>query len=182
MIYWRLGYHPSGKEILPFLLCLGIEMIPNGRRHNRLNGVMKVVSLDDSGDKPICHNPEFASSLLNTFAPASWASVWSTQGKGWNSLKMSSLSLVRSIQIHTLSLALGTTTIPAHYSVGSLTLEIMCICSIRASSSLTFKRRGTGTLLGVLRGFVWRLASAWWRSQVHLVFCAQRISFGNCAL
>ena len=128
--------------------CLIAELIPNGRRlqQSRLNGVMKAVNLDDSGDKPICQSPEFASSLLNTFTLASWASVWSTQGKGWNSLKMFSFSLVRPTQIR----ALGTTTIPAHHSVGSSTLEMLCICSIWASS-LTFERRGTGTLLGVVR-------------------------------
>ena len=42
---------------------------------------MKVVSLADSGDKPICQNPELASSLLEMVTPASWAKVWSTLGR-----------------------------------------------------------------------------------------------------
>ena len=75
---------PSKTCEIRFWKCVGAELIPNGRRLklNRPNSVMKVVSLDDSGDKPISQNPEFASSLLNTFVPASGASVWSTQGKG----------------------------------------------------------------------------------------------------
>jgi len=32
---------------------------------------MKVVSLADSGDRGICHNPELA--LVNTLAPANWS-------------------------------------------------------------------------------------------------------------
>ena len=109
-----------------------------------------VVSFADSGDRPFCPNAEFVSSLLNTVASASWARVWSTLGSGWNSVKMLSLRFVESTQIRTLPLAFGTITIPVHHSVGSSTLEIICICSIRKSSSLTFVRRGTGTLLGVL--------------------------------
>lgn len=33
-------------------------------KQNLPNGVMKVVSFADSGDKLVCQNPEFASSLL----------------------------------------------------------------------------------------------------------------------
>ena len=33
-------------------------------KQNLPNGVMKVVSFADSGDRPVCQNPEFASSLL----------------------------------------------------------------------------------------------------------------------
>jgi len=40
-------------------------------KQNLPNGVMEVVSLADSGDKPICQNPELASSLLKMVAPAS---------------------------------------------------------------------------------------------------------------
>ena len=42
-------------------------------------GVMNVVSGIDSGDRGICQNPELASSLEKTFAPASWPS---TDGNG----------------------------------------------------------------------------------------------------
>ena len=57
---------------------------------------------------------------------------------------------VKSTRMRTLPCAFGTTTIPTHYSVGSSTLEIICISYIRESYSLTFVRRGMGTFLGVL--------------------------------
>ena len=58
--------------------------MPNGslRKQNRPKGVMKVVSGMDSGDRGICQNPELASSFENTLAPASWANVLSTAGRG----------------------------------------------------------------------------------------------------
>ena len=60
--------------MIRFWKCSGVELIPNGRRlkHNLSNAVMSVVSLADNGDKPICQNPELASSLLKMVAPASW--------------------------------------------------------------------------------------------------------------
>ena len=67
-----------------FWKCLGADLIPKGRwlKQNMPNGVIKVVSFADPGERPICQNPEFASSLLNTVAPANCARVWSTLGKG----------------------------------------------------------------------------------------------------
>ena len=79
---------------------------------------------------------------------------------------MFSFSLVRSTQMRTLSLVLGTTTIPAHHSVGSSTLEMMSSCSIRESSSFTFDKSGMGTLRGVLSAKVLRQASVLIRSNV----------------
>ena len=66
---------------------------------------------------------------------------------------MLSLRFVKSTQMRTLPVAFGTATIPTLHSVGSSTLEMICICFILESSSLTFVRRGTGTLLEVLSAY-----------------------------
>ena len=47
---------------------------------------MNVVNSRDLFASGICQNPEFASSLLNTLAPDSWARVSSTFGRGCFSL------------------------------------------------------------------------------------------------
>ena len=78
--------------------------------------------------------------------------MWSTLGIGWNSLKMFS-------QIRTLPLGFETATFPEHHFVGSSTLETICNRPIRESSSLTYKGRGTGTLLGEL--ITYGLISIW---------------------
>ena len=117
----------------------------------RPNGVMKVVNKRDSLLSGICQNPLLASNLLNTVAPASCASVSSTFGIGCTSLRTFSFRGFRSTQILTCPDFLGTTTIPAHQGVGSLTGDITPICSIRVSSSCTLVRRGMGTFLGVYK-------------------------------
>ena len=53
------------------------------------------------------------------------------------------------MQILTSPDRLGTTTIPAHQGVGSVTGEITPSVFIRCSSFWTFGRRGMGTLRGV---------------------------------
>ena len=52
-------------------------MIPNSSRwkQNRPNELMKVVSNADLGERGTCQNPELVSSLVNNWAPASWASI-----------------------------------------------------------------------------------------------------------
>ena len=52
---------------------------------------------------------------------------------------------------------LGTTTIPAHQDVGSVTLDITPNDSIQFNSSSTLSRNGIGTFLGVCKA--WGLAS-----------------------
>ena len=58
--------------------------MPNGSLLNRYrpNGVMKVVSREDSLARGICQNSELASSLENTQALAIWARICSIAGKG----------------------------------------------------------------------------------------------------
>ena len=64
--------------------CSGADEIPKGIRWKQ----------NRPKDRGICQNPELASSFVNTFAPASCASVWSTTGSGWHSLFTLSFSLV----------------------------------------------------------------------------------------
>lgn len=52
----------------------------------------------------------------------------------------------KSTQIRIAPDFLGTTTIPAHHSVGSDILRITPICSMRSSSSLTLERNAIGIL------------------------------------
>ena len=60
-----------------------------------------------------------------------------------------SLSLVRSTHIRRLLFGLGTTTIPAHQSIGCSTLVMTPIASILLSSCFTLGIRGNATLLEV---------------------------------
>ena len=108
-----------------------------------------MVSNREDWDRGICQNPLLASNFEKTFAPASWAKVSSTFGSGWTSLSTLWLSGLRSTHILTFPFFLGTTTIPAHHSVGSVTLEITPAFSILSSSSATCDRRGRGTCRGV---------------------------------
>ena len=112
---------------------------------------MKVVSGIDSGDRGICQNPELASSLEKTFAPASWPSTWSTDGNGCLSLHTLLFNRVKSTQIRTFPFDLGATTMPAHQSVGSWIFWMTPCDTILSSSAFTLFLRGIGTLLGVVR-------------------------------
>ena len=131
--------------------CSGAMVIPKGSRwkQNLPHGVMKVVSRADSGARGICQNPELASSLVNTLAPPSWARVGSTAGSGCFSLHTLWFGWVRSTQILTLLFALGTTTMPAHQAVGSLTFAMTPSAFIRRSSCSTAFLSGIATLRGV---------------------------------
>ena len=91
---------------------------------NLPNGVMKVVSNLLSSDRRVCQNPRFKSILLNHFAPARRPKLWSILGNGKFSRLTLSLRRDKSTQILILPLGLGTTTIPAHQSVGWSTRKI----------------------------------------------------------
>ena len=133
--------------------CSSANEIPKGncQKWYRPNGVMNVVSNVESGDNGICQNPELASSFVNSFAPANWASVWLTPGSGCLSHLAHRLSHVRSTQILTRLFDFGTTTILEHHSVGWVTLEITPLLSVLSSSCQTAVRRGIVTPLGVER-------------------------------
>ena len=94
-------------------------------------GEIKVVSSREDYDRGICQNPLLASSLEKTLAPASWANVSFTLGSGCTSLSTLVLSGFKSTHIRTAPDFFGTTTIPAHYGVGSLTLEMTPAFSIQ---------------------------------------------------
>ena len=84
--------------------------------------VMTVVNRRDLALKGICQNPLFASSLLKSVAPANCARVSSTWGMGYVSRRTFSLRGFKLTQILTSPDRFDTTTMPAHYKVGSVTL------------------------------------------------------------
>ena len=131
--------------------CSGAEVMPNGSRlkQNLPNGVMKVVSMADSLASGICQNPELASIFENTLALANCARACSTAGSGCRSRRTHLFNHVRSTQIRTLPSALGTTTMPAHHSVGSRTRLTTRISSMRSSSALTLGSNGIAIRRGV---------------------------------
>ena len=105
--------------------------------------------LQDSSERGICQNPDLASSLVKYFDPVSCARSWSTEFSGCTSLFTALLSSVRSTQILTDPLGLGTTTIPAHHSVGSVISDMTPCESILSISFLTYGRSGWVILRGV---------------------------------
>ena len=113
----------------------------------------------EDGERGNCQSPLLASSLEKIFAPPSCASVSSTFGSGCTSLSTDLFSGFRSTQMRTFPDFFGTTTIPAHHGVSSVTLEIILSFSMQFSSSMSFGLRGSGTFLGVnsANGF----ASGW---------------------
>ena len=125
--------------------------MPKGNllKQNLPKGVINVVNGQESSDNRIYQNPLFASSLVNTVAPASLPKVSSTEGMGCTSLKMLSFNGVKSTQILTPPDFFGTTTIPAQQRVGVSTLEITPMDSIRSSSCRTLSQSGRGTFQGV---------------------------------
>ena len=155
-------------------------MIPNGRRlkQNLPNGVMNVVKGAELLLNSICQNPEFASSLENTFTPPIWARASSTVGRRWCSLQTLSFNLVKSTQIRTFPLGLGTITIPAHHSVGLSTFSITPSLSILCSSSLTLGRSGIAILLGVKSANGFELGFSL-MLYVHCILPSPRNSCGN---
>ena len=106
---------------------------------------MNVVNRADSSDKGICQNPELTSKIENTVAPESWPNICSIAGNGCYSLHTFSFNLVRSTQIRTLPFCFGTTTNPAHHSVGSSIFSMTPNYSILVNSFLTCGKRGMAT-------------------------------------
>ena len=144
---------PAMTSDICFWKYSGAEVIPNGSllKQNLPNGVMNVVRMADSSESRICQNPELASSFEKTLAPVSWAKICSTEGRMRRSLWTHSFSFVRSTQIRTFPFGFGTTTIPAHQSVGLSTLVMTPNCSMRCNSACTLGSNGSATLLGVER-------------------------------
>lgn len=112
---------------------------------------MNVVSRQDFALKGICHNPLLASILLKSVAPDNWARVSSTWEMGNVSHNTLALRALKSTGVHMSPDHFGTTTIPTHQEVGSVTFVIMPIVSIRWNSSCTLSHRGRATSWGVNR-------------------------------
>ena len=106
-----------------------------------------VVSNAESGEIRTFQNLELVSNFEKKVAPDNWARTWLTAGSGLHSCQTLSLSLVRSTQIHTFPFGFGTTTMPAHQSVGCSTLVMTPNFSIHSSSCLTGCISGIATLL-----------------------------------
>lgn len=111
---------------------------------------MKVVSKALYLSRGICQNPELASRVENTWAPASSATNCSTAGGECLSLQTFLLRWARSTQMQTFTLPFGTTTIPVHNCVGSLTRVMTPCFTILASSSFTGCIRRIATRLGTV--------------------------------
>src|SRR5436190_10659516 len=109
------------------------------------NGVINVVSRLDSSDNGICQKPILASSLLNTFPFEMFANISSVEGRTNLSLTINLLSSVKSPQMRICPDFLVTTTIGAHHSVASSTLDIIPFSSIVVNSFLTLLNNGNGT-------------------------------------
>ena len=129
--------------------------MPKGRRlkQNLPNGVINVVSKEDSCDSSTCQKPEFTSSLVKIFAPPICASVCSTDGRICLSCCTLLFNLVRATQILTFPLAFGTTTITEHKDVGCSTFSITPNCWILFSSASTLGRSGIAIRRGVVRAY-----------------------------
>ena len=129
--------------------------MPKGRclKQNLPNGVINVVSKEDSCDSSTCQKPEFTSSLVKIFAPPIYASICSTDGRICLSCCTLLFNLVRSTQIQTFPLAFGTTTIPDHQDVGCSTFSITPKCCILFSSASTLSRSGMAICRGVVRAY-----------------------------
>ena len=146
---------------------------------------MKVVKLwqldcDDSG---ICQSPEFESSLesICTFPPASCARVWSMTGSWCLSVRTHLLSLVRSTQMCTLPLGLGTTTMLVHHSVGSDTFLMSPSFSMFSSSSFTFFIRGTAIWWRPTAQMVWLIFEGNGVVSLNWTIQGLQIRSGNCS-
>ena len=128
------------------------ELIPEGRtlKENQPHGVMNVVGCLDSHASFICQNSGFASSFEKTLQPANLPRVVSTAGSGSSSLLTYSFSLLRSTQTLTLPLLFGATTMGAHQSVGSSTLDMTLDSNILFDSSFVFWYNGNGTSFTLL--------------------------------
>ena len=139
----------ASNSFMRFWKCSDTLDCPNGSLLKQYQpiGVINVVSGLDSGDNGTCQKPLFVSSLLNTVAPASCARVLSAIGNGYTSLSMLSFNLLKSTHIWTLPDSFGTTTIPAHHSVGLLTFEMTPNCSMRCNSFLVASCSGMGMFL-----------------------------------
>ncbi len=144
---------PFNKFVILLWKCSGAEVIPKGSLLNRYlpAGVINVVSRNDSLARGIFQKPELASNFEKYRAPDTCARVCSTAGSMWRSRITFVFSFVRSTHILTFPRDLGTTTIPAHHSVGSSTRERTPSCSILFSSFLTAGSKGMDTFLGVLK-------------------------------
>ena len=157
------------KSLIGYWKISGSDVIPNASRlkQNLPNGVINVVNLA-LGCKGICQSPLDVSSLEKYRVPASLGSISSKVGSTSLECFTALFSLLRSTQILSLALLFCTDTMGAHHSVGSVTLSIIPVSSIRLSSSSIFGIKGKAVLLTVLMQYGWAFSCSWMLTGSHL--------------
>ena len=151
------------KSLIRYWKLSGADVIPNASRlkQNLPHGVINVVSLALSGCRGICQSPLDVSSLEKYRVPASLGAKSSKVGNTSLEFFTALFSLLRSTQIFSLPLLFCTKTMGAHHSVGSVTLSIIPVSSIRLSSSSIFGIKGKAVLLIVLMQYGWAFSCSW---------------------
>ena len=158
------------KSLIRYWKISGADVIPTESRlkQNLPNGVLNVANLALSGCRGICQCPLDVSSFEKYLAPASLGSISSKVGSTNLECFTALFSLVRSTQILNLPLLFCTDTMGAHHSVGSVTLSIIQVSSIRLSSSSIFGFKGKAFLLTVLMQHGWAFFCSWILTGSHL--------------
>ena len=158
------------KSLIGYWKISGSDVIPNASRlkQNLPNGVINVVNLALSGCRGICQSPLDVSSLEKYRVPASLGSISYKVGSTSLECFTALFSLLRSTQILSLALLFCTDTMGAHHSVGSVTLSIIPVSSIRLSSSSIFGIKGKAVLLTVLMQYGWAFSCSWMLTGSHL--------------
>ena len=113
--------------------------------------MLKDVSSFESSSKGICQKPLLASNFVDTLVSPCMAKLSLTEPMGRTSSLPALFSSVKSTQIRTFPLALGTSTLPDHNYVGTVTGEMTPCCNIESISYFTLGTNGCGILLGVLK-------------------------------
>ena len=158
------------KSLIRYWKISGSDVIPNASRlkQNLPTGVINVVNLALSGCRGICQSPLDVSSLDKYRAPAILGAISSKVGSTSLECFTALFSLLRSTQILSLVLLFCTDTMGAHHSVGSVTLSIIPVSSIRLSSFSIFGIKGKAVLLTVLMQYGWAFSCSWILTGSHL--------------
>ena len=160
----------SNKSLIRYWKLSGADVFPNASRlkQNLPNGVINVVNFAISECRGICQSPLDVSSLEKYRVPASLGSISSKVGSTSLECFTALFSLLRSTQILSLALLFCTDTMGAHHSVGSVTLSIIPVSSIRLSSSSIVGIKGKAVLLTVLMQYGWAFSCSWMLTGSHL--------------
>ncbi len=140
---------------------------------------MKVVSLTLSPSSGIFQNPLSVSNSENIVAPDIWGNISSRVGRMYRSRSTAWFRRFRLTHIFTYPLFLGTGTIGAHHSVGSVISSITPHFTILSYSAFALGSKGTDSLLAVVT--VYGKASAFSLILTGVVFKSPTDTPGECA-